>query len=1022
MNKRWGRIEFRVSSHKLRSTNHISQTPHFLFQLLTRVFVPLCLFFFITPSYLCASVTSSLEVQPKHSRVVELEDGRIRLWWDLSISNDIQSYRIYEQTNQDEWKLVATVPAYKQWWQSISKTNSQFSVSAVNKYGIEGKSRKPAITIPFLRISTDNCMTSFIDDQNNIWIGTPGGVKKINIDTNQVKVYTVKDGLINNYVQAIIQDRQGYLWFGTREGLSCYTGKLWKTYTKDDGLLSDNILSIMQDNYRCFWFGTSEGVSRYNGKKWTTYAKNEGMSGYAVKNIKKDNDGNIWFATTDGINKYDRKEWTIYSKDFGLASNDILTIYKDKTGRLWFGGNFGGISIYDGKEWFIYNNSEISHTPVRSIIEDMHNNFWFAAGEKVVKFDGYNWESYGVNDGLASYDILSLSVDKTGRIWAVGTCILNKGCGISQYNGEIWRPWTGGLIPPLNMWTNRRIFLYGIPILVLLFLGLAFFIGMKKILPAYSNLALVKIRNLFKKILADPDIFFTTIYEILPENKYPLSTLNHLSTMLKVKHQFAALLCQAYYHLQKAINEEKVTEVLNQGLLTRTVEALQHTTHFKWGNQICSMYNFLAKAWEAENFHQILEMEITLNQTATLLQENGFIIPEMNDMIFRLKNEFFGIIGQYQRARISKKKMECLQNAIAVLTELQSEVSGIRVHGAENRRQPEIVFLQKVLANWALKVNDYIQTSNNRAQIEYRLKNNNLLYAQDGMLVFDLTNIGGGPARNISMELLSGDGYLTVLESKKEVNLLIPQRTIGIELGIQPTQNHTIVVEVLLRFDDLEKSGKQIRISEKINVFAVSDVIKNNVYKKLSPNPYQDSINPKPNTEEDARKLITQPVANYFQYDPLAIEKILKFTAGHPYFVYSLCHEIVNYRNKTKKNYITLVDINYVVNTIIENNVLSVVVIWDELSLDSQIFLSLMNAILNSGEDSSVKGIEDFMVRYNLNLDVKTIITELLRKEIIKEKNGYYEFRIEILRLWINHYKNIQQLSGRVSKYSPLWE
>jgi len=692
------------------------------------VFLCLCVFLF---SCLCAFAPSSLEAQnhpaqPKHSRVIELEDGRIKLWWDLSVSSDIQEYHIYTQTNQDIWKLVATVPACKQWWQSPTKTNKQFSISAVNKHGIEGKTRIPAINIPYLRISTDNCMASFIDDKNNIWIGTPGGVKRINITTNQVKVYTVKDGLINNYVQTIIQDRQGSLWFGTREGLSCYTGRSWKTYTRDDGLLSNNILSIMQDNHKCFWFGTAEGASRYDGKIWTSYAKAEGMAGYAVKAIKKDNHGDIWFATTDGISRYNGKEWTTYSKDFGLASNDILTIYKDKTGRLWFGGNFGGVSIYNGKEWFVYNNSEVSHAPVRSIVEDTHNNFWFAAGEKVVKFDGYNWESYSINDGLASYDVTSLNVDKAGKIWAVGTCILNKGCGISQYNGEIWRPWTQKLIISLNLSTNQGIFLWGIPFLVLLLSGFAFFTWKKKILPAYSNLPLVKTRNLFKKISANPDIFFVTIYEILPGDTYPLTTLNHLSTMLRIKHQFAALLCKVYYHLQRAINEKKVTEILNQGLLSRTADVLQHTTHFKWGNQLYSMYNFLAMAWEAENFSQIIEIETTLKQTAILLKEDGFIIPEITNIIFRLEDDFFGIIGQYQRARVSKKKMEYLQKAIDVLGEIQEQGAGGRgqgsvvcksnpARGATSLRlssyflAPEIVFLQKILADWTLNINDYIQ-------------------------------------------------------------------------------------------------------------------------------------------------------------------------------------------------------------------------------------------------------------------------------------------------------------------------
>ncbi|MEK7275443.1 MAG: two-component regulator propeller domain-containing protein, partial [Candidatus Desantisbacteria bacterium] len=468
----------------------------------------LCAFIFLC-LYTPFLDAKSYPAQPEHARAVELENGRVKLWWDLSDSDaaDVCQYRIYLRTTHDVWKLLAAVPAHKQCWQSQSKIIGQFAVSAVNKYGVEGKNKKPATNIPYLRISTNNCMTSFVDNENNIWIGTPGGVKRINADTNQVKVYTVKDGLINNYVQAIIQDSCGYLWFGTREGLSCYTGRVWKTYTIGDGLLSNNVLSVMQDNHNSFWFGTSEGANRYDGKTWTAYAKAEGMAGYAVKDMEKDKNGDIWFATSDGISRYDGKEWTIYSKDSGLASNAILSVYKDKTGRLWFGSNYGGISIYNGKEWFVYTNSEISHAPVCSIIEDNNGNFWFAAGEKVVRFDGYNWSSYGIDDGLASYDILSLSMDKAGRIWAAGTGILNKGCGISRYNKERWQAWTPqNLISPLNLNGRhgvpfvRGTILYSIPILVLLFFTAILFINKKKILSAYLSLSMVKSQGLLKKI------------------------------------------------------------------------------------------------------------------------------------------------------------------------------------------------------------------------------------------------------------------------------------------------------------------------------------------------------------------------------------------------------------------------------------------------------------------------------------------------------------------------------------------
>lgn len=61
----------------------------------------------------------------------------------------------------------------------------------------------------------------------------------------------------------------------------------------------------------------------------------------------------------------------------------------------------------------------------------------------------------------------------------------------------------------------------------------------------------------------------------------------------------------------------------------------------------------------------------------------------------------------------------------------------------------------------------------------------------------------------------------------------------------------------------------------------------------------------------DMRRLIEDPVAAYnLEYDPLAAERIIKVTAGHPYFAQLVLHEMVVYHNETQRNYLTVMDVD----------------------------------------------------------------------------------------------------------------
>ncbi len=145
------------------------------------------------------------------------------------------------------------------------------------------------------------------------------------------KHYTYLDGLGSNHVQAIYQDREDFLWFGTLGGISRYDGKAFVNLTTNDGLADNSVWSIHQDQDGFLWFGTEDGgVSRYDGEKFVNLTTDDGLGDDSVWTIHQDQEGFLWFGTEGGgVSRYDGTSWTSLDTRDGLINNRVLGISQD---------------------------------------------------------------------------------------------------------------------------------------------------------------------------------------------------------------------------------------------------------------------------------------------------------------------------------------------------------------------------------------------------------------------------------------------------------------------------------------------------------------------------------------------------------------------------------------------------------------------------------------------------------------------------------------------------------------------
>ncbi|MDP6778426.1 MAG: two-component regulator propeller domain-containing protein, partial [Candidatus Latescibacteria bacterium] len=277
----------------------------------------------------------------------------------------------------------------------------------------------------------------------------PGKLVEVQVDSQLAgpgrgpwRSHYVIDGLANNEVSAILQDRDGDLWFGTRYGgVSRYDGQEWQTYTVEDGLASNAVLSIAQDGDGNLWFGTGlpydrnsgSGVSRYDGESFATFTTEHGLAQNQVMAILQDREGHIWFGTGDGVSRYDGQSFATLIAADGLAGKPVGSICQDREGSLWFGTE-GGIIRYDGRTWTtVLGRDTLDDSMVWSIHQDRSGCIWFGTGltdrrggSGVYQYDPSAgstqnaWTAFTAADGLASDMVHSVFEDSDGYLWFGG--------------------------------------------------------------------------------------------------------------------------------------------------------------------------------------------------------------------------------------------------------------------------------------------------------------------------------------------------------------------------------------------------------------------------------------------------------------------------------------------------------------------------------------------------------------------------------------------------------------------------
>lgn len=219
------------------------------------------------------------------------------------------------------------------------------------------------------------------------------------------KNLNVQNGLSQNTVNAILQDKQGFMWFGTKDGLNRYDGLSFRKF-KHDGrsqrsIGNNFITALYEDEKGNIWVGTDVGLYIYYPEKdffehFTTLSAENTKIEHTVTAISGDNQGCVWIAVeSQGLFCYELEKGRLQNytlKNFSFLTTNVQTFAFDNSGTLWIGCYGDGLFYSKDRLKTLHpylspedNKDVYANDVVTSIVKGAYNCLYIASLKGGVK-------------------------------------------------------------------------------------------------------------------------------------------------------------------------------------------------------------------------------------------------------------------------------------------------------------------------------------------------------------------------------------------------------------------------------------------------------------------------------------------------------------------------------------------------------------------------------------------------------------------------------------------------------------
>jgi signal transduction histidine kinase/ligand-binding sensor domain-containing protein len=300
--------------------------------------------------------------------------------------------------------------------------------------GIECLRDSAFVTYPLAGLGSESSGAIHVGADDRVWYAPiEGGLRWMKGPESG----SIAQDLLSRDVIYSITGNQDEVWLGRQQGgLTSvrYQGGSWvtRTYTERDGLAQNSVYSVHQNRDGTVWAGTvSGGVSSFKDGQFTTYTVTNGLAANTLTSIEEGLDGAMWFGTSGGLSELAKGAWRSYTARDGLPADRVTCVLQGSGGVLWVGTSGGLAVLSSGKVSSSSEWPQVLREPIFGLAEDGNGFLWIATANHVLRVrraalaerqvPDADIRDYGPADGLRGTEGVkrdrSVVKDRHGTIW-----------------------------------------------------------------------------------------------------------------------------------------------------------------------------------------------------------------------------------------------------------------------------------------------------------------------------------------------------------------------------------------------------------------------------------------------------------------------------------------------------------------------------------------------------------------------------------------------------------------------------
>ncbi|HXS93965.1 MAG TPA: two-component regulator propeller domain-containing protein [Candidatus Limnocylindrales bacterium] len=314
--------------------------------------------------------------------------------------------------------------------------DSEQNIWAGMQTGLMRLSRAAMSTFPLPDTANADFGTVYADPDGSLWVA---GTHLFHIDAKRERSDLTPSPSPGVRVRSVFRDRGGALWIGTEgNGVFRVQNGRQTQYTKRTGLVNDFVRAFLEARDGSMWIGTDEGITHWREGTLTNYLPAQGLAYFSVRTIAEDRAGGIWIGTERGASHWMNGRFVQDAVTERLRREKVWAIHEDTDGGLWFGTRGAGLFRWRNGKLTEFGAPEgLAAASIYQILEDERGVFWMSGPNAILAVSRHDLDRlaghpgfhpavtlYGLSDGVEATQIYG-GVAPAGCVTA---------------NGEIWFP------------------------------------------------------------------------------------------------------------------------------------------------------------------------------------------------------------------------------------------------------------------------------------------------------------------------------------------------------------------------------------------------------------------------------------------------------------------------------------------------------------------------------------------------------------------------------------------------------